>query len=77
MPIEAQSTFPTKPVRILVGANAGGGNDIIARLLAEKFSDTFKQQILLNSYVRERRIFSFLCSSSVLESGTPAINHAT
>jgi hypothetical protein len=56
MPTQAQSTFPTKPVRILVGANAGGSTDITARLLAEKFSDTFKQQFWVNSYVRERRI---------------------
>jgi len=34
--------FPTKPVRLMVGANAGGGTDIIARLLAEKFADAFK-----------------------------------
>jgi tripartite-type tricarboxylate transporter receptor subunit TctC len=47
--VQAQSTFPTKPVRILVGANAGGGTDIIARLLAEKFSDTFKQQFLVEN----------------------------
>lgn len=34
----AQS-YPGKPVRILVGANAGGGTDIIARMLAEKMAD--------------------------------------
>ncbi len=47
--VQAQSMFPTKPVRILVGANAGGGTDIIARLLAEKFSDTFKQQFVVEN----------------------------
>jgi tripartite-type tricarboxylate transporter receptor subunit TctC len=45
----AQTVFPAKPVRILVGANAGGGTDIIARLLAEKFSETFKQQFLVEN----------------------------
>ena len=30
-------TCPVKPVRIMVGANAGGGTDIIARILAEKY----------------------------------------
>lgn len=30
--------WPTKPVRIMVGASAGGGTDVIARLFAEKFS---------------------------------------
>jgi tripartite-type tricarboxylate transporter receptor subunit TctC len=45
----AQSAYPTKPVRIMVGANAGGGTDIIARMLAEKFSETFKQQFLIEN----------------------------
>ncbi|MFM2252744.1 MAG: hypothetical protein RJB68_1081 [Pseudomonadota bacterium] len=35
-------TFPTKPVRLMVGANAGGGTDIIARMLAEKMADGLK-----------------------------------
>ncbi len=37
----AQS-YPSKPVRILVGANAGGGTDIIARMLAEKMAEGLK-----------------------------------
>lgn len=37
----AQS-YPSKPVRIMVGANAGGGTDIIARMLAEKMADGLK-----------------------------------
>ena len=35
-------TYPQKPVRIMVGANAGGGTDIIARMLAEKLAESFK-----------------------------------
>ena len=42
--------YPSKPVRILVGANAGGGTDIIARMLAEKMGDAFK-----GSFVVENR----------------------
>ncbi len=34
--------YPGKTVRIMVGANAGGGTDIIARMLAEKFTDGLK-----------------------------------
>ena len=40
--VSAQAAYPTKPVRLMVGANAGGGTDIVARMLAEKFSDAFK-----------------------------------
>ncbi len=48
-PVEAQSAYPVKPVRIMVGANADGGTDIIARMLAEKFSDGLKQQFLIEN----------------------------
>jgi tripartite-type tricarboxylate transporter receptor subunit TctC len=43
------TTYPAKPVRILVGANAGGGTDIIARMLAEKFSESLKQQFIVEN----------------------------
>jgi tripartite-type tricarboxylate transporter receptor subunit TctC len=47
---QAQAGFPSKPVRLMVGANAGGGTDIIARMLAEKFADSMK-----GSFVVENR----------------------
>ena len=42
-------TYPTKPVRIMVGASAGGGTDIIARMLAEKFNDAFKGSFVIEN----------------------------
>ena len=42
MPAQAQATYPSKPVRLMVGAGAGGGTDIIARMLAEKMAESFK-----------------------------------
>ena len=41
--------WPTKPVRIMVGASPGGGTDIIARLLAEKLAETFKQPFVVEN----------------------------
>jgi len=38
----AQTPYPTKTVRLMVGANAGGGTDIVARLLAEKLAESMK-----------------------------------
>jgi tripartite-type tricarboxylate transporter receptor subunit TctC len=45
----AQSDYPQKTVRILVGANAGGGTDIIARMLAEKFGESLKQSFVVEN----------------------------
>jgi len=40
---------PAKPVRIMVGASAGGGTDIIARLLADKFAESMKQPFIVEN----------------------------
>ena len=47
-PLQAQ-TYPSKPVKIMVGASAGGGTDIIARMLAEKFGDAFKASFVVEN----------------------------
>jgi len=47
-PVAAQN-YPTRPVRIMVGASPGGGTDIIARMLAEKFSEAFKQSFVVEN----------------------------
>jgi tripartite-type tricarboxylate transporter receptor subunit TctC len=41
--------YPNKPVRIMVGANAGGGTDIIARMLAEKMGEAFKGSFVVDN----------------------------
>ncbi len=48
-PASAQADYPQKPVRILVGANAGGGTDVIARMLAEKFAESLKQPFVVEN----------------------------
>jgi tripartite-type tricarboxylate transporter receptor subunit TctC len=42
-------TYPTKPVKIMVGANAGGGTDIIARMLADKYQGAFGQPFVVEN----------------------------
>jgi tripartite-type tricarboxylate transporter receptor subunit TctC len=41
--------YPVKPVRIMVGASPGGGTDILARLLAEKFGQSMKQSFVVEN----------------------------
>jgi tripartite-type tricarboxylate transporter receptor subunit TctC len=48
LPVAAQD-YPTKPVRIMVGANAGGGTDVIARMLGEKFAESLKQPFVIEN----------------------------
>jgi len=47
-PARAQS-FPSKPIRLLVGYPAGGGVDAIARLLASGLAAKFGQQVLVEN----------------------------
>jgi tripartite-type tricarboxylate transporter receptor subunit TctC len=47
-PAQAQS-YPDKPLRIMVGASAGGGTDILARMLAEKMAADFKQPVVVEN----------------------------
>jgi len=42
-------TYPSKPVRILVGAGAGGGTDIIARMLADKYQAAMGQPFVVEN----------------------------
>ena len=41
--------YPNRAVRIMVGASAGGGTDIIARVLADKFADSMKQPFVVEN----------------------------
>jgi len=47
--LAAAQAWPTKPVRIMVGASPGGGTDIIARMLAEKYQAIFGQPFLVEN----------------------------
>jgi tripartite-type tricarboxylate transporter receptor subunit TctC len=48
-PAPAQETFPGKPIRIIVGYTAGGGNDIIVRVVAPKMSEGLGQTIVVEN----------------------------
>lgn len=41
--------YPVKPIRILVGFTPGGGPDITARYIAQKLTEEFKQQVVVDN----------------------------
>ena len=46
-PLDAQDTFPTKPITVWVGFPAGGGTDILTRALAEGAEKSLGQKIVV------------------------------
>jgi len=48
-PANAQSDFPSRPIRLVVGFAAGGGNDIFARLVADKASQLLNQTVIVEN----------------------------
>ena len=48
LPATAQN-FPTKPVKLMVGASPGGGTDIVARMLGKELAETMKQPFVVEN----------------------------
>jgi tripartite-type tricarboxylate transporter receptor subunit TctC len=46
---QAQAPYPTRPVRIIVPITAGGPNDVSARMLAQKLSEKWGQQVYVEN----------------------------
>ena len=45
---QAQSSFPDKPIRLIIGSAPGSGPDIIARVLAERLYKSWGQRIVVD-----------------------------
>jgi tripartite-type tricarboxylate transporter receptor subunit TctC len=48
-PVASTQAYPTRPVRIIVGWPAGGGGDIVARLMGQWLSERLGQQFIVEN----------------------------
>src|SRR5213594_2300106 len=47
--VAAQQSYPNKPIRIIVGYSAGGGNDIIVPVVAPRMSEGLGQPVIVEN----------------------------
>jgi tripartite-type tricarboxylate transporter receptor subunit TctC len=45
----AQTSYPTKPITIVVPASPGGVTDALGRMLAQRFTETWGQQVIVEN----------------------------
>jgi tripartite-type tricarboxylate transporter receptor subunit TctC len=44
-------TYPVRPVRVIVPSQAGGGADIVARILAQQLTQAWAQQVIIDNRI--------------------------
>ena len=79
--------YPTRPIRMIVGFAAGGGNDILARLVGQKMAEGLGQSLLIENrtgangeiaadYVRNAAPdgYTLLVGASGMMSVSPVVN---
>jgi tripartite-type tricarboxylate transporter receptor subunit TctC len=45
----AAQTYPAKPIRMIVGFAPGGGTDVVARVISQKLSEWYGQQVIVEN----------------------------
>jgi tripartite-type tricarboxylate transporter receptor subunit TctC len=48
-PVNAQTNFPVRPVRLVVGFPPGGANDILARLIGARMQEAWGQSVIVDN----------------------------
>ena len=49
IPASAQSDYPNKPIKLIVGFAPGGSTDIVARIVAQKLGDRLGQTVIVEN----------------------------
>jgi tripartite-type tricarboxylate transporter receptor subunit TctC len=49
LPARAQTSYPTRPIHLIVGFAAGGPTDVLARIIGGKLSDLLGQQVVVEN----------------------------
>ncbi len=47
--VQAQQKYPAKPIRVIVPFTPGGGIDVLARILAQKLSESFATPVVVDN----------------------------
>src|ERR671933_635723 len=46
LPADPAASYPSKPIRVVIGFSAGSTVDISARVIGQKLTETWKQQVI-------------------------------
>jgi len=65
----AQSDYPVKPVRVIVGQAPGGGNDIQTRLFAQKLTEAFGRPFVVENRTGAGSVVSYRTVASATPDG--------
>jgi tripartite-type tricarboxylate transporter receptor subunit TctC len=55
---QAQPTYPSKPIQLVVGYAAGGGTDLLARVVAAKMAEGLGQPVVIDNKVGAQSIIA-------------------
>jgi tripartite-type tricarboxylate transporter receptor subunit TctC len=48
-PAADAASYPSKPIRLIVGYSPGGGTDVISRVLAKYLGESFRQSVIVDN----------------------------